>query len=112
MTKGSTPNNNGIVDYDNEPPLLEELGIKPEDITKKFMAILTQRGFKEVSTYEDMAGAIFVLFLFGFCLLLVSVLSQVCSQQLYFNAHFIILFVISVGNTSSEIFMRQARQAV
>ena len=41
MTKGSTPNNNGIVDYDNEPPLLEELGIKPEDITKKFMAILT-----------------------------------------------------------------------
>lgn len=86
MTKGgSTPNNNGIVDYDNEPPLLEELGIKPEDITKKFMAILTQRGFKEVSTYEDMAGAIFVLFLFGFCLLLVS--------QLFFIANFIIYFV-------------------
>ena len=86
MTKGgSTPNNNGIVDYDNEPPLLEELGIKPEDITKKFMAILTQRGFKEVSTYEDMAGAIFVLFLFGFCLLLVS--------QLFFITNFIIYFV-------------------
>lgn len=37
------------------------------------MAILTQRGFKEVCTYEDMAGAIFVLFLFGALLLLVSV---------------------------------------
>ena len=39
---------------------------------KKFMAILTQRNFKEVSVYEDMAGAIFVLFLFGALLLLVS----------------------------------------
>ena len=68
----TTPNKGGVVDYDNEPPLLEELGINPQDIIKKFIAILTQRGFKEVSTYEDMAGAIFVLFLFGFCLLLVS----------------------------------------
>lgn len=34
------------------------------------MAIITQRGFKEVSTYEDMAGALFVLFLFGLLLLL------------------------------------------
>ena len=73
--KGGAPN--GPVDYDNEPPLLEELGIKPEDITKKFLAILTQRGFKEVSTYEDMAGAIFVLFLFGFCLLLVSFVKSI-----------------------------------
>jgi len=60
------------MNYDEEPPILEELGIKPEEIWKKFLAILTQRGFKEVSTYEDMAGAIFVLFLFGILLLLVS----------------------------------------
>ena len=59
-------------DYDNEPPILEELGIKPDEITKKFIAILTQRGFAEVSTYEDMAGAIFVLFLFGCLLMMVS----------------------------------------
>ena len=65
-------NNNTPTDYDNEPPILEELGIDPKEIIKKFVAILTQRGFKEVCTYEDMAGAIFVLFLFGFCLLLVS----------------------------------------
>ena len=64
---GDTP-----TDYENEPPILEELGIDPKEIMKKFTAILTQRGFKEVCTYEDMAGAIFVLFLFGFCLLLVS----------------------------------------
>jgi len=49
-----------------------ELGIEPEAIKKKFLAILTQRGFKDVSTYEDMAGAVFVLFLFGALLLLVS----------------------------------------
>jgi len=40
------------------------------------VAILTQRGFKEVCTYEDMAGAIFVLFLFGALLLLVSALQS------------------------------------
>ena len=77
----------GPVNYEDEPPILEgkwkqqliddknvclELGIVPADITKKFIAILTQRGFKEVSVYEDMAGAIFVLFLFGALLLLVS----------------------------------------
>ena len=28
-------------DYDNEPPILEELGIKPDEIMKKFIAILT-----------------------------------------------------------------------
>ena len=49
-----------------------ELGIEPNEIKKKFVAILTQRGFKEVSTYEDMAGALLVLFLFGLFLLLVS----------------------------------------
>ena len=59
-------------DYENEPPILEELGIKPDEIMKKFIAILTQRGFAEVSTYEDMAGAIFVLFLFGCLLMMVS----------------------------------------
>ena len=59
-------------DYDNEPPILEELGIKPDEIMKKFIAILTQRGFAEVSTYEDMAGAIFTLFLFGCLLMMVS----------------------------------------
>ena len=48
---------------------------------KKFVAILTQRGFKEVSTYEDMAGAIFVLFLFGALLLLVSDLWVVGTGQ-------------------------------
>ena len=50
---------------------------------KKFVAILTQRGFKEVSTYEDMAGAIFVLFLFGALLLLVSDLWVVGTGQGY-----------------------------
>lgn len=57
------------VGYDDEPPILEELGIKPEEIKKKFLAILTQRGFADVTTYEDMAGALLVLFLFGFLLL-------------------------------------------
>ena len=52
--------------------MAKELGIKPEEIVKKFTAILTQRGFKEVSTYEDMAGALLVLFIFGILLLLVS----------------------------------------
>ena len=42
-SKDNTP-----TDYDNEPPILEELGIDPKEIIKKFVAILTQRGFKEV----------------------------------------------------------------
>ncbi len=88
------PTKTGPTSYDDEPPILEgkffafsryfwrisltercivlELGIEPNEIKKKFVAILTQRGFKEVSTYEDMAGALLVLFLFGLFLLLVS----------------------------------------
>jgi hypothetical protein len=61
-----------LIDYDNEPPILEELGIDISEIMKKYKAILTQRGFEQASTYEDMAGAIFVMFVFGLVLLCVS----------------------------------------
>jgi hypothetical protein len=41
-------------------------------ITKKFVAILTQRGIKEVAIYNDMAGTIVVAIVFGVLLLCVS----------------------------------------
>ena len=58
------------------------------------MAILTQRNFKDVCIYEDMAGAIFVLFLFGFCLLLVSIFSIGLSATIHNYSHLLPLFLL------------------
>ena len=55
-----------------ELPLLEDLGVDVQMITKKFVAILTQRGIKEVAIYNDMAGTILVAIVFGVLLLCVS----------------------------------------
>jgi len=67
------PNSNGAqINEEDEPPLLEDLGIEPDKIKAKYWAILTQRGIKEVAAYDDMAGTLFVLFVFGVLLLLVS----------------------------------------
>lgn len=49
--------------------MLEDLGIEPQKIGKKFLAILTQRGIKEVANYDDMTGPILVGVLFGLLLL-------------------------------------------
>lgn len=51
---------------------MEDLGIDVEMITKKFVAILTQRGIKEVAMYNDMTGTILVGIVFGTLLLCVS----------------------------------------
>jgi len=65
------PNSNGAqINEEDEPPLLEDLGIEPDKIKAKYWAILTQRGIKEVAAYDDMAGTLFVLFVFGVLLLL------------------------------------------
>ena len=57
-----------------EIPLLEDLGIDVNLIVKKFVAILTQRGIKEVALYNDMVGTIVVGIVFGILLMCVSVL--------------------------------------
>lgn len=51
---------------------MEELEIDIEKIKLKFLAILTQRGFKDndIATYDDMTGPIFVAILFGLSFLL------------------------------------------
>lgn len=56
----------------DELPLLEELGIDVAMIQKKFVAIITQRGVKEVAMYNDMTGTILVGIVFGTLLLCVS----------------------------------------
>ena len=68
----STGDDKYFDDFENEPPLLEELGIEPEKILKKYLAVLSQRNFQEVCVYEDMFGSILVMFIFGALLLLVS----------------------------------------
>lgn len=67
---------------------------------KKYKAILTQRGFKEASTYEDMAGAIFVMFCFGFVLLCVSII-----QLFLFCLTLTFCACIRGGITSLAIYM-------
>ena len=49
-----------------------DLDIDINMITKKFIAILTQRGLSEntIATYDDMAGPIFVAVIFGISLLM------------------------------------------
>lgn len=49
--------------------MLEELGIEPEKIKAKFLAILTQRSVDKVAAEDDMAGTILVLVMFGFLLM-------------------------------------------
>lgn len=50
--------------------MLEELGIEPEKIKKKFIAILTQRGMDVAAAEDDMAGTLLVCVMFGVLLML------------------------------------------
>ena len=47
-----------------------DLGIEPDKICKKYKAILTQMGIKEVADYDDMSGTLFIAGMFGFLLML------------------------------------------
>lgn len=55
---------------DDELPLLEELGIEPDKIKNKFIAILTQRGMDKVANEDDMTGTFIICVLFGVLLML------------------------------------------
>ncbi|RCN28763.1 Yip1 domain protein [Ancylostoma caninum] len=59
-------------DYDNEPPLLEELGINFSHIKEKTFAVLNPAGSAspEVIEDQDLAGPLVFCLLFGFALLL------------------------------------------
>ena len=47
-----------------------DLGIEPDKIIKKYIAILTQMNIKEVADYHDISGTLAIAGLFGFLLLL------------------------------------------
>ncbi|WKY10590.1 hypothetical protein Q1695_002726 [Nippostrongylus brasiliensis] len=59
-------------DYENEPPLLEELGINFSHIKEKTLAVLNPTGAAspEVIEDQDLAGPLAFCLLFGFALLL------------------------------------------
>ncbi|CAJ0589777.1 unnamed protein product [Cylicocyclus nassatus] len=59
-------------DYENEPPLLEELGINFSHIKEKTFAVLNPAGTAsaEVIADQDLAGPLVFCLLFGFALLL------------------------------------------
>ncbi|KAK6024539.1 Yip1 domain protein [Ostertagia ostertagi] len=59
-------------DYENEPPLLEELGINFSHIKEKTFAVLnpTSSASPEVIEDQDLAGPLVFCLLFGFALLL------------------------------------------
>ena len=63
-------------DFDNEPPLLEDLGIEPKKVLSKLLAVLTQRGLSDVADYDDMTGPILIFLLFNSILMLVSLTSS------------------------------------
>jgi hypothetical protein len=65
------PTKSGLNEED-EPPLLEDLGIEFDKIKDKFISIITQRNIKEHAGYDDMAGPIFIFLVFGMLLMLVS----------------------------------------
>jgi hypothetical protein len=59
-------------DDGEELPLLEELGISPENIKKKLISVLTFHKIdKQILEDADMAGPFFVFLLFGLSLVLV-----------------------------------------
>ncbi|KAE9414951.1 hypothetical protein Angca_009214, partial [Angiostrongylus cantonensis] len=62
----------GVEDYENEPPLLEELGINFSHIKEKTFAVLNPAGAAsaEVIADQDLAGPLVFCLLFGFALLL------------------------------------------
>uniref|UniRef100_A0A0N5BC78 Protein YIPF n=1 Tax=Strongyloides papillosus TaxID=174720 RepID=A0A0N5BC78_STREA len=59
-------------DIENEPPLLEELGINFDHIKQKTMSVLNPRGSStaDVINDQDLAGPLVFCLLFGFSLLL------------------------------------------
>jgi len=59
-------------DFDNEPPLLEELGIHPEHIVQKTLAVLNplRKTTSEVAADADLAGPLCFCLAFGALLLL------------------------------------------
>ncbi|GAB5364015.1 hypothetical protein AAMO2058_000933300 [Amorphochlora amoebiformis] len=60
------------LDFSNEPPLLEELGINFDHIWQKTLAVLVpvKELKQEIMVDADMAGPLFFCLLLGFCLLL------------------------------------------
>jgi hypothetical protein len=57
---------------EEDPPLLEELGIVPENIKQKFVSVLTFHKIdKHILEDSDMAGPFFIFILFGLSLALV-----------------------------------------
>jgi hypothetical protein len=60
-------------DFLEEKPILEELGIDPENIIKKMKSVLTfNRIDKKILDDSDMTGPFLILIVFGACLLLVK----------------------------------------
>ncbi|CAJ0918541.1 unnamed protein product, partial [Mesorhabditis belari] len=64
--------NEGIEDFENEPPLLEELGINFSHIKEKTVAVLNPMGGASVDVIadQDLAGPLVFCLLFGAALLL------------------------------------------
>ncbi|GLD97768.1 hypothetical protein PINS_up006465 [Pythium insidiosum] len=75
----AAPTSGGYVDpddedYENEPPLLEELGINFEHIWTKTQSVLlpTKQINEHILDDADLAGPLVYCFVFGFCLLLAA----------------------------------------
>mmetsp|Transcript_14022 Transcript_14022/g.21227 ORF Transcript_14022/g.21227 Transcript_14022/m.21227 type:complete len:283 (-) Transcript_14022:115-963(-) len=69
---GNTSDGNKHIDFENEPPLLEELGINFDHIGQKTLAVMipTKVLPQEIMVDTDMAGPLIFCLLLGFCLLL------------------------------------------
>ena len=72
------PAGNDLEDYNNEPPLLEELGVSFSHISQKVVAVLMLHKpiAPAVLRDADLAGPIVFCVLLGFCMLLVRRLTR------------------------------------
>jgi hypothetical protein len=73
-TNGKAPTGADQVDYDNEPPLLEELGINFEHIFRKTKCVLNPfaKPHESIIHDEDLAGPLVFCVAYGFSLLLLG----------------------------------------
>ena len=70
-SKDNANNNNDNEEDEEELPLLEELGINPQNIKNKIMGVITlKRIDKQFLKDSDMAGPLLIIMLFAFSLVL------------------------------------------
>ena len=81
-----------IYNEDEDPPLLEELGIRPDHMIKKTRSVLLpfKRIPQDIAEDSDMAGPVAICLALGFLLILSS------GGELHFSAIYFSLWLLGI----------------